>query len=111
MKGKEDLGKGGDKKGEGECRRKGGKEHAQALDDTEGAEAEVVAQDREEAVEEGHGPAELGEEEDDDLEEDEEPVEHRPEDARSLVGHGAASAHYCQLHRSQSERQRPTHSM
>ena len=71
--------------------RKAEKEHVQALDDTERAEAEVVAEDGEEAVEERHGPPDLRENEDDSLEDDEQPVEHCPEGTSGLVGHGAAS--------------------
>lgn len=68
------------------------REHArgdQALEDAQGAEAERRPKDGEKAVEEGGGPAELGEQEDDDLEEDEQTVDDGPEDAGGLVGHGA----------------------
>ena len=71
---------------------KSGREDVQALYDAERAETEVVAEDGEEAVEERHGPADLRENEDDGLEDDEQPVEHCPESSRGLVGHGAASA-------------------
>ena len=63
----------------------------QALNDTERTQTEVVAENREEAVEESSGPANLGHDEDDNLENDEEPVEYGPECASGLVGHGAAS--------------------
>ena len=48
--------------------------YSQALDHAERAQAEVVAEDGEEAVEEGCGPADFGHDQDDDLEDDEEPV-------------------------------------
>ena len=60
-----------------------------ALEDSERAEAEVGAQDGEVLGEEGGGPADLGEDEDDDLEDDEEAVHDSPEDACGLVGHRA----------------------
>ena len=41
--------------------------------------------------EEGRGPADLGEDEDDDLEDDEQPVHDGPEDACRLVRDGATS--------------------
>ena len=65
------------------------KSDVQALDGAEGAEAEVLAEDGEEAVEEDGGPPDLGEDEDDDLEDDEQPVDDCPEHACGLVGHGA----------------------
>ena len=66
-------------------------EYAQALDDAESAEAEVVTEDREEPVEESSRPADLGEDKDDGLEDDEQTVEHRPESTSGLVGDRAAS--------------------
>lgn len=57
----------------------------QALDDAERAEPEVVAEDGEVAVEERHRPADLGKDEHDDLEDDEQPAQDRPEHARGLV--------------------------
>jgi hypothetical protein len=64
--------------------------HVQNLGDAERAEAKVVPEDREVRLEERRRPTELGEEEDDDLEDDEEAVEDRPERAGRLVGHGAS---------------------
>lgn len=61
----------------------------EALEDAERAQAEVGAQHGEVRLEEGHGPADLGEDEDDDLEDDEQPVDHGPERACGLVGNCA----------------------
>lgn len=58
----------------------------EALEDAERAETERGPEHGEEAVEEGGGPADLGEDEHDDLEDDEQAVDDRPEDARGLVG-------------------------
>lgn len=63
----------------------------QALDDTERAETEVVPEDGEEAAEERGGPADLGHEEDNDLEDDQQPVQDGPEGTRGLVGDRASS--------------------
>lgn len=63
---------------------------SQALNDTEGAETKIVAEDGEETVEEGSRPPNFRHDEDDDLENDEQPVEDGPERSRGLVGHGAA---------------------
>jgi hypothetical protein len=64
--------------------------HVQNLSDAEWAEAKVVPEDGEVCLEERRRPAELGEEQDDDLEDDEEAVEDRPERAGRLVGNGAS---------------------
>ena len=61
----------------------------EALEDAEGSEAEVGPKDGEEPGEERGGPAYLGEDEDDDLEDDEQAVHDGPEDACGLVGHRA----------------------
>ena len=63
--------------------------HVQALNHAERAQSKVVAEDREEPVEEGCGPADFGQDEDNDLEDDEEAVHDSPEDACGLVGHRA----------------------
>lgn len=63
----------------------------QALDDTERAETELVPEDGEEAGEEGGRPADLGHNEDNDLEDDQEPVENGPEGTRGLVGDRASA--------------------
>ncbi len=67
----------------------------QALDDAERAEAELVPEDGEEAGEEGGGPADLGHDEDDDLEDDQETVEDGPEGTRGLVGDRASAVKGC----------------
>ena len=54
------------------------------------AKTEIVAEDGEEAVEEGSRPPNFRHDEDDGLEDDEEPVEHGPERSGGLVGDGAA---------------------
>ena len=64
----------------------------EALEDAERAQAEVGPEHGEVLGEEGGGPADLGEDEDDDLEDDEEAVDDGPEDAGGLVRDGAASA-------------------
>ena len=66
-------------------------EYAQALNDAESAEAEVVTEDGEEPVEESSRPADFGEDENNGLEDDEQTVEHRPESTSGLVGDRAAS--------------------
>ena len=45
--------------------------HVQALNHAERTQSKVVAEDREEPVEEGCGPADFGQDEDNDLEDDE----------------------------------------
>ena len=60
------------------------------MDHAECAKTEIVAENREEAVEEGSRPPNFRHDEDDGLEDDEEPVEHGPERTRRLVGDGAA---------------------
>ena len=62
-----------------------------ALEDSERAEAEVGAQDGEVLGEEGGGPADLGEDEDDDLEDDEEAVDDSPENTSRLIWYCAIS--------------------
>lgn len=62
----------------------------QALDDAERAEAKVLAEYGEESIEELGRPADLGEDEDDDLEYDKQAVEDSPESTGGLVGHGGA---------------------
>lgn len=64
----------------------------QGLEDSQSAETKFRAQDGEEAVKVLHGPADLGQQENDDLQDDEQMVDDRPEDAGGLVGHVAASA-------------------
>ena len=64
----------------------------QALDHAERAEAKIRPEDGEEGLEEDSGPAKLGQDAHDCLPDDEEPVEYRPERARGLVRHCAASA-------------------
>ena len=66
----------------------------EALEDAEGPQAEVGAEHREVLGEEGGGPADLGEDEDDDLEDDEQAVHDCPEDAGGLVRDGASSANW-----------------
>lgn len=66
------------------------REHEE-LEDSERAEAEGGPECGEVAVEEGGGPADLGEDEHDDLEHDEQAVDDRPEDARRLVWDRAPS--------------------
>ena len=63
----------------------------EALEDAERAEPEVGPEHGEVRREEGRGPADLGEDEDDDLEDDEQPVHDGPEDACRLVRDGATS--------------------
>ena len=65
--------------------------HVQALNHAERAQSKVVAEGREEPVEEGGGPADLGEDEHEHLEDDEQAVDDRPEDAGGLVWDGAPS--------------------
>ena len=65
--------------------------HSQALDHAERAQSEIVAEDGEEAVEEGCGPADFRHDQDDDLEDDEEAVKHSPESSSGLVRDSAAS--------------------
>lgn len=60
-------------------------EDIQALDHAESTEAKLVAEYGEVAVEELGGPADFGEDKHDDLEDDEQTVEHRPERARGLI--------------------------
>ena len=69
----------------------GRKRHLQSLENPEWAEAKLRTEDREKAVEEGHRPRDLGQEEEDELKDDEKPVDHRPEDTRRLIGNRAAS--------------------
>jgi len=61
----------------------------EALEDTEGSQAKVGAQHREETIEEGDRPANFGSDEGDDLEDDEETVHDSPEHACGLVRYGA----------------------
>lgn len=63
----------------------------ESLEDPEGAEAKLRTEDREKAVEEGHWPRDLRENEKDELEDDEEAVEDGPEDSCGLIGNGTAS--------------------
>ena len=63
--------------------------HVQALNHAERAQSKVVAEDREEPVEEGCGPADFGQEEDNDLEDDEQPVQDGPECSSGLARTGA----------------------
>lgn len=58
------------------------------MNDAEGADAKIASKDGEKLVEESRGPADFGEEEDEDLSDDQEAVEHGPEDACRLVGDG-----------------------
>lgn len=67
----------------------------EALEDAEGSESECTAQHREEAVEERVRPTDLGEDEDDDLEDDEEAVHDRPEYSGGLIWHCAVPAIWC----------------
>lgn len=62
----------------------------EALDDPQGTSTELHTQNREEAIEERHGPAALGHKQEDHLEDDQQPVEDGPEDASRLVGNGAS---------------------
>lgn len=64
----------------------------QALDDTERTEAKFGPEHREIFVEKGGRPANLGEDEDDDLKDDEQTVEDGPECTGRLVGHRAVTA-------------------
>jgi hypothetical protein len=61
---------------------------SQTLNDTEGADAKIVSKDREKPIEENRGPADFGEEEDEDLSNDQKSIEDGPEDAGRLVGNG-----------------------
>lgn len=63
--------------------------HSQALDDSQSTEPEVVSKDREVAAEERGGPLDFGEDKDNDLEDDEQSVEHSPECTGGLVRNGA----------------------
>lgn len=63
----------------------------EALEDAERAEPEGRPEHGEVPVEEGGGPADLGEDEHEDLEDDEQAVDDRPEDAGGLVRDGAPS--------------------
>ena len=63
--------------------------HVQALNHAERAQSKVVAEDREEPVEEGCGPADFGQDEDNDLEDDEQPVQDGPECSSGLVRNSA----------------------
>ena len=65
----------------------------QALENSKGAKAKGRAKHREEAVEKRHWPADLGEDEEDDLEDDEQAVDDGPEDACGLIGHRAVPVH------------------
>ena len=64
----------------------------QALEDPEGAETKVGAEDGEEPLEEGDGELELREEEDNDLADDKETIDNSPEDASGLIWDSASSA-------------------
>ena len=61
----------------------------EALEDAEWPEPEVAAEHGEVVVEEGVGPADLREDEGDNLEHDEDAVDDCPEDTSGLVGHVA----------------------
>ena len=63
----------------------------EALEDAEWPEAERCAQHGEESVKEAGGPADLGEDEDDNLEDDEQTVHDGPENTGRLVGDCARS--------------------
>lgn len=63
------------------------------LEEADGTEPEVRAQHGEELVEELIWPANLGEHENDDLEDYHEAVDNRPEDACRLVRHGTSPEH------------------
>ena len=65
-----------------------GKRDSQALNDAESADAKIVSKDGEVPVEESRGPADFGEEEDNNLSDDQKPVEHGPEYTSRLVGNG-----------------------
>ena len=57
----------------------------QAFKDPECTEAKLRTKDGEEAVEEGHGPFDLGQDQEDDLKDDEEAIDHSPKHASWLV--------------------------
>jgi hypothetical protein len=62
----------------------------ECLENPEWAEAKLRTEDREKAVEERHRPRDLGKEEKDELEDDEETVDHCPEGTCKLIGNCAA---------------------
>jgi len=62
----------------------------ESLENPEWAEAKLRTKDREKAVEEGHRPRDLGQEEKDELEDDEKTVDHCPEGTCRLIGNCAA---------------------
>ena len=63
----------------------------EALEDAQGTKAKVLTEDGEVGREEARGPADLREDEDDDLEDDQQAVDNRPEHARRLIRDGAAT--------------------
>ena len=62
--------------------------HVQALNHAERAQSKVVAEDREEPVEEGCGPADFGHDKHNYLEDDEQAIQNSPEGTRGLVRNG-----------------------
>ena len=57
----------------------------QTLENSKGTETKACAENWEESVEGGHGPATFGEDEDDDLGDDEQLINDGPKDASYLV--------------------------
>ena len=57
----------------------------QTLENSKRAETESCPKNREEFVKGGHGPATFGEGEDDDLGDDEQPIDNSPKDPSGLV--------------------------
>jgi len=55
------------------------------LENSKGAETESRPENREELVKGGHGPTTFGEDEDEDLGDDEQPVNNSPEDPSGLI--------------------------
>ena len=63
--------------------------HAQSLEDPERTKAKLRPEHWEKAIEEGHRPGDLGQDEEDELEDDEKAIDDCPEDTRWLIGNGA----------------------
>lgn len=63
----------------------------EALKDSEGTKPEVLSEDGEVCIEEFGGPADFGEYENDDLQDDQHPVDHSPENTCGLIGYCAVS--------------------
>lgn len=69
--------------------------YLQALNDAQSAEAKVPSKNREEPVKERRWPADLGHDENNDLSDDQQSVEDRPEGTGRLVRHGGSTFNVC----------------